>query len=342
MANSPFKTFVVFALTALVSIAIVQLFTASTFEEKELERYQEHIQENYKVFAIPLPQKLEFAGESVPLNLIDTRERLDRELLVNTYWQSQSMLLIKRAHRWLPVIEPILKAQGVPTDLKYLAVIESGLTHTVSPAGAAGYWQFMKDAGKQYGLEVNDLVDERYHIEKSTEAACKYLKDAKEKFGTWTLAAASYNMGMGGLNNQITRQKATNFYDLNLNEETSRYLFRIMAIKLILENPAGYGFNFRKEDLYPELKYDTLMVRSSINNLAQYALENGLNYKVLKIMNPWLRDNELSVGTGRSYSIQKPVEPLLTEMIYDKEQVATFTRQKSDEKEPSGDGDNGD
>lgn len=325
------KQSAILLLIIVASISVFKLFTASVDEEADRTALVDEFQEDYHVYALPMPKNLDFSGEKVPMELLDVSEKLDRELLINTYWQSQTMLFIKRSHRWFPVIEPILKAEGVPDDFKYLALIESGFQQVVSPAGATGFWQLMKAAAKENGLEVNAGIDERYHVEKSTYAACAYLKTAKEKFGTWTLAAASYNMGMAGLANQMDRQIATNYYDLVLNEETSRYVFRILAAKLILSKPASYGFVFNEQDLYPELKYTELKVNTTIKNLPEFAFQQGINYKALKFLNPWLRDDYLPNDSGREYILQIPTKPLSTVLINDKEQVATFARESRDE-----------
>lgn len=260
------------------------------------------VKENY------FPAEVDFAGEKAPLNVADVRERFDRELLVNANLHATTQLIIKRANRVFPVIEPILQRYGVPDDFKYLAVTESGLVNAVSPAGARGVWQFMPETGKERGLEVNDLVDERYHLEKSTEAACKYLLDAKAKFGSWTLAAASYNGGFNGVNKQITFQGVDNYYDLLLTEETSRYVFRILALKEIMKNPAMYNFNLQPHELYPVIPVKTVEVTTSIPDLAAFAKEQGINYKILKIHNPWLRDRSLTVKPGKAYTVEIPLE----------------------------------
>lgn len=252
------------------------------------------------------PTEIDFAGEKAPLNITDVRERFDRELLVNANLDASTRLIIKRANRAFPVIEPILKRYGVPDDFKYLAVIESGLVNVVSPAGARGVWQFMPETGKQYGLEVNDIVDERYHLEKSTEAACKYLLAAKEKFGSWTLAAASYNGGVSGVNKQITFQGVSNYYDLLLTEETSRYVFRILALKEIMKNPVQYNFNMLPGELYQVIPAKQIDVTASLPDLATFAKEQGINYKILKLHNPWLRDRKLDVATGKVYKLEIP------------------------------------
>lgn len=254
------------------------------------------------------PQSIDFAGEMTPLQISDVRERLDRELLVNANLDASTLLIIKRANRAFPIIEPILKKYDVPDDFKYLAVIESALLNAVSPAGAKGVWQFMPVTAREKGMEVNDIVDERYNLEKSTEAACKYLLEAKAKFGTWTLAAASYNGGMTGVNNQIEMQKVSNYYDLLLNEETSRYVFRILALKAIMRNPAQFGFTVNTEELYVNLPSKKITIDSSITNLATFAQSQGINYKILKIHNPWLRDKKLVNISKKRYEIEIPLE----------------------------------
>jgi membrane-bound lytic murein transglycosylase D len=253
------------------------------------------------------PSKIDFAGESAPLNISDVRERLDRELLVNANLDATTVLIIKRANRAFPVIEPILKKYGIPDDFKYLAVIESGLVNVVSPAGARGVWQFMPDTGKERGLEINDVVDERYHLVKSTEAACKYLQSAYAKFGSWTLAAASYNGGFGGVNKQITFQGVTNYYDLLLTDETARYVFRILALKEIMQHPALYNFTVTPAEMYAAIPVKNVEVTSSIPDLAVFAKEQGINYKILKVHNPWMRDRKLTVADGKKYIVEIPL-----------------------------------
>lgn len=253
------------------------------------------------------PTEVDFAGEKAPLQIADVKERFDRELLVNANLHSSTILIMKRANRAFPVIEPILKQYGVPDDFKYLAVIESALMNAVSPSGAKGVWQFMPDTAKEKGMEVNDGVDERYHLKKATEAACKYLLQAKEKFGNWTLAAASYNGGMTGVNNKIAEQKVTDYYDLLLTDETSRYVFRILALKEIMKNPTLYGFDVAKHELYDNIPTKTIEVDSSITDLATFAKSQGINYKILKIHNPWLRDKKLSNPTKKKYQLEIPL-----------------------------------
>ncbi len=272
--------------------------------------YAEVISDSYGVFALPIPEELNFAGEPVPVDNFEVMERFDRELLVNTYWQSQTLLFFKRANRWFPVIEPILAEQGVPDDFKYLALIESGLMNVISPANAAGYWQILPSTGRELGLEVNTEIDERYHVEKSTIAACRFLKHAYSRYNSWTLAAAAYNMGRAGLNRQLTNQKMGSYYDLWLNDETSRYVFRILAIKTIFENPKGHGFNFREQDLYPPLEYYTVTVNSTIDDLVAFAHSHHVTYKELRTLNPWFRRTSLPNRTGKEYEIKITKESL--------------------------------
>ncbi|PHS60751.1 MAG: murein transglycosylase [Flavobacterium sp.] len=264
---------------------------------------------DYNIYALPIPEKMDFAGEPVPLDNPDIRERMDRELLVNTYWQSNGLLLFKRAHKYFPIIEPLLKKYGLPDDFKYLVVAESGLMNNRSPAGAAGFWHFMKGTGKEYGLEINSYVDERYNLEIATRVAAEYLISAKKKFGSWTLAAAAYNAGRGGIAKQQTRQQASNsYYDLLLNSETSRYVFRILAFKEIMSNPQKYGFNFRESDLYETIPTYKVKVDTAVTDFATFAIKHGINYKILKIHNPWLRDNYLKNSSGKEYYIEIPEE----------------------------------
>lgn len=262
---------------------------------------------DYNIYAIDLPENIDFAGEVVPLHKRDVQERFDRELLVNTYWQSNGLLIIKRAHKFFPIIEPILKEQNIPDDFKYLAVIESGLMDVVSPSGASGFWQFMKPAAKENHLEISNEVDERYHLEKATLAACRYLRNAKNEMGSWTLAAAAYNAGKGGIKTQILKQKVSDYYDLHLNSETSRYVFRILAMKEIMQNPQKYGFNFTDNQLYNSDAVKKIEVKTSIPSWADFAIENGTNYKMLRIYNPWIRDYALENKAGKTYIVKIPI-----------------------------------
>lgn len=250
--------------------------------------------------------KMDFSGEEVPTFMADVQERLDKEMITNMNYHTNTTLVIKRANKVFPIIEPILAKYGVPDDFKYLAVIESSLVNAVSPAGARGVWQFMPATAKEKGMEVSDEVDERYHLEKSTEAACKYLLVAKEKFGSWTLAAASYNGGMNGISKKMDEQQVDNYYDLLLTEETSRYVFRILALKEIMKNSDKYGFRIPNEALYYAIPTKKIVIDSSITDLAKFAKTQGVNYKILKIHNPWLRDKKLTVTTGKKYEIEIP------------------------------------
>ena len=299
---------IAFSLLIIIAlIAGVKLLTSSVDPTDAVKNdYLSSYKKEYKIYSPPLPTQLNFCGESVPLDTFYVSEKLDREILVNTYWHSNALLLFKRANRWLPVIEPILKENGIPDDFKYLALIESGLQNITSPAGAKGYWQLMKKTAIQYELEVNKEVDERYNVEKSTIAACKYLNEAYNKFGSWTLAAASYNMGMGGLNNRLTQQQVNSYYDLLLNEETARYIYRTLAIKVIFSNPSKYGFTLRETDLYPPLVYHTIEVDSSVSSWLQFAQSRKVTYKVLKEFNPWLRTVNLTNSRKKVYTIKLP------------------------------------
>lgn len=261
---------------------------------------------DYNVYALPLPKNIDFAGEPVPLQNPDIRERLDHELLVNTYWQSNGLLLFKRAHKYFPIIEPILKKYNVPDDFKYLAVAESGLQQVVSPAGAAGFWQLMKGTAKENGLEVNSNVDERYNIEMATMAACDYLIASKERFGSWTLAAAAYNAGNYGIAKQQERQDVHSYYDLLLGTETKRYVFRIIALKEILGHPYKYGFNFGVKDLYSSIPTREVKVDTAVTDFAKFAKDFDINYKILKIHNPWLREAHLNNKSHKLYQIKIP------------------------------------
>lgn len=301
-------------------ISIIALILLSGFfikarnEKKEQKTTPIHIAsetdknvaDNYEIKAVKIPKNISFANEHVPIEKQDVLERMDRELLVNTYWQSNALLYIKRANKYFPIIEPILKKNGIPDDFKYLALIESGLTNATSPSGAKGFWQIMKTTGREYGLEINNNVDERFNIEKATEVACKYLNDAYSKFDSWALVAASYNAGRSGILKQMNRQQVSNYYDLLLGEETSRYVFRIIAAKEILSHPKKYGFIFDDSDLYDFKPTYKVKVDSVIGNVANFANRYGLTYKEFKILNPWLRENKLNNASKKEYQIKLP------------------------------------
>jgi membrane-bound lytic murein transglycosylase D len=259
-----------------------------------------------RVEALDIPDVMTFAGERVPLQDTDVRERLDREIHVNTYWHSNMLLMIKKANRFFSEIEPLLKKYNLPDDFKYLAVAESGLDNVTSHAGASGFWQFMKATGKEYGLEINNYVDERYNLELATKVAAQYLINSKELFGSWTNAAAAYNAGNAGITKQMKRQDATDYYSLLLNSETGRYVFRILAFKEILSNPEKYGFYVDQQDLYQAIPTKTIIIDTPVEDFAKFAKQQGINYKILKIHNPWLRDTYLKNASGKQYSIKIP------------------------------------
>ena len=260
-----------------------------------------------KTYPVKIPDSLDFAGESVPLFDFDVVERLDRELIVNTYWHSRTILILKEMKQIGSIIRPIMKRNGLPDDFVFLAVAESGLQNdVVSPSGATGIWQFVTGTGKNYGLQIDEFVDERLNYEKSTEAACEYLKESKERFGSWTLAAASFNMGQEGLSRSMKNQKVGSYYDLYLNNETSRYIFRILALKEVMKNPQSYGFYVSSTDLYPSLKYHTITIDSTINNLTEFAISQGTTYKYLKVFNPWMINTSLPNSDKKVYTIKIP------------------------------------
>jgi len=257
--------------------------------------------------SIDLNREYDFAGETLPKGNFDALERLDRERSVNSSWQSNTLLNLKSSNRFFPIIEPILAKHGIPDDFKYLAVAESNLRNETSPAGAKGIWQFMKATGANYGLEINSEVDERYHLEKATEAACKFLSDYHKQFGSWTLAAAAYNMGGPRMKDLLEDQKAETYYDLNLNPETSRYVFRVIAIKEILRNPVAFGFYLEDKQLYEPLEYQVIQVDGPVPNWGDFAREHGTTYRMLKVFNPWLISNTLSNRGGETYEIKIPI-----------------------------------
>jgi len=264
--------------------------------------------EPFRYCAVPLPDSVSFAGEPLPLKRFDVKEALDRELLVNSYFHSQTLRFIKLAPRYFRIIEPILEEKGIPRDFKYLSVAESGLDpRAVSPVGAVGFWQFLRGTARDFGLEVNSEVDERYHLEKSTRAACDYMLEAFIKYGNWTMVAASFNAGMNGIDRQVERQKSDSYYDLLLGQETQRYVFRIIALKLILEDPVKYNFYVPEEEIYPDIRIREVIIQNQVENFADFAHEHGINYKLLKDFNPWLRDNFLTNANRKQYPVKIPV-----------------------------------
>ena len=291
----------------VVILALAYLFISFTNSKLDDKTYKNEFINKYAVFSIIKPKNVDFAGEKVDVNSNNLWERFDKELLKNTYWQSNTMLYIKRANKYFPVIEPILKKNNIPEDFKYLAVIESGLENVTSPSGAKGFWQFLKSTAKEYDLEVNYAIDERYNLEKSTQAACDYLNEAFEKFNSWTLAAAAFNMGMNGLQKALDNQKVENYYDLHLNSETSRYVFRILAVKEILQNPQKYGFIIRKQDMYFIEKYYVVEIDSTIHNLYEFCENYSINYQQLKKYNPWLLTSKLPDESRKKYFLKIPI-----------------------------------
>jgi len=296
----------IYLVTFIILINVLFISILASFSEPQIQISDsfEKKTEEENIFS-----SLHFCGEKPPMHIVDVYQRFDKELVINKNLHASTELIIKRSGRYFPIIEPILKEHEIPDDFKYLAVIESKLENATSPAGARGIWQFMPATAKEYGLELNDFVDERYHLTKSTQAACKYLLEAKKKFGSWTLAAASYNGGMPGIAKQIERQKIKNdYYDLLLNEETSRYVFRILALKEIMQNPEKYGYFIPINQRYKSIATKTIEINTTIENLVDWANQQGINYKILKIHNPWLREISLINKSGKTYLIEIPTE----------------------------------
>jgi membrane-bound lytic murein transglycosylase D len=306
------KQWMKYALIAIIGCVIgggvvsLVAFDSNKRDAEADREYLQHVSENYRIYALPLPESADFCGEAAPIEKWDVAEKLDRELLVNSYWHSNTLLAIKRSARWFPLIEKVLKEEGVPDDFKYLALVESNFTNATSPAGAVGYWQFLAETATEFGLEVNDEVDERYHVEKSTRAACKYFKQAYNKLGSWSLAAASYNMGMLGVQKQMDRQKQNNYYELLLNEETSRYVFRILSMKEIVNNTDKYGFVIRPSDIYAPIDSKEISISGPVEDFAAWCQEYGVSYKDFKILNPWLRQSYLKNKSGKTYVVKIP------------------------------------
>ncbi|MCU0459197.1 MAG: lytic transglycosylase domain-containing protein [Bacteroidales bacterium] len=294
----------VFALMLLLSAGFV--FTLLVSAGNHQENTPDYEESTPVAVSWAIPEGVTFAGEEMPLQNFDTRESLDRELNATAYRHGSTLLTIKRAGRYFPEMEKILKEYGIPDDFKYLACAESDLSNVISPAGATGYWQIMEATGKESGMIINREVDERYDLDKSTRFACKYLLKAYEKYGSWTMAAASYNNGFSGLSEQVDIQKETNYYDLLLNEETARYIFRIAALKLIMTEPSKYGFNVGPDDLYKPLPYREVKVDTAVTSFEQFARQFDTNYKILKFLNPWLRKPFLTNSERREYTIRVP------------------------------------
>ena len=306
----------------------MQIFIFATDKTNDDEIYTQALKNDYRIYSPVLPDTLKFAGEKVPLNIYYVHEGLDREILSNMYWHTNTILNLKRAYRFFPVIEPILKRHNIPEDFKYLCVIESNLMNVTSPAKAQGYWQFIKATGKKYGLEITEEIDMRNSLEAATEAACKFLKALYNQFGSWTLAAAAYNCGENGLQRQLNLQEVNNYYDLRLNSETARYVYRIMAMKLIMQNPQAYGFHLRNKDMYPQIPYRTVELSGQNVDLYKFAKDNNTTYKMLKEMNPWLISNKLTNKANKTYTVRLPIEngTLLKNIHKDKDKQSTLVR----------------
>jgi hypothetical protein len=301
---------ILIGVTAAITFSIAQSTTEQDSSYYET-RYPDVLAFSYldqNIHDITLPDTLDFCGEPIPMDRFYVRESLERELLVNAHLHSSTMLLLKRTSRWFPVIEPIMQKNGLPEDFKYLAVIESALTNAVSPAKAVGFWQFLEGTGKEYSLEINKEVDMRYNPEKETVAASKYLKDSYKKFGSWILSAAAFNCGNGRITKTMEEQRVRSYFDMILPNETERYVYRILALKLIIEDPAKYGFHISDEGWYQPLKYKTITVTESIPDLVDFAINHGTNLKMLKYYNPWLRGNTLTISQGNSYQIKLPIK----------------------------------
>jgi membrane-bound lytic murein transglycosylase D len=297
-------TAIVLVSTAFIIFSVVQGFNGSTGTPSNIN-IPDTILLN-KPFK--LPDNVTFADERMPLENFDTRESLEREIITSAYRHSSTILIIKRSHRYFPSIEKILKENDIPDDFKFLVAAESEYSNMVSPAGATGFWQIMPETGKEQGLEINSVVDERYDVEKSTRFACDYFKKSYKKYGSWTLAAASYNGGRAAIDEQIDIQHQNNYYDLLLSEETARYIFRVVAYKLIISDPESYGFTIGKEELYPELKFYEVSVDTAVTSFSKFAEQFGTNYKLLKFLNPWLRKPYLTQKPNKVYQIRIPAE----------------------------------
>ena len=291
----------------LFAASIILMFNYSTSTEKTSDKtYYSAFHKNYKIFTPEIPTTVDFAEEETPLNIFYIREKLDEELLRNTYFHSSTIGLMKRSNRWFPVIEPLLAEYNIPDDFKYLSLVESGFENVTSPKGAKGFWQFMEKTAREYGLEVNDAIDERYNVEKSTKAACQYLIDSYDEFKSWTLVAAAYNAGKRRIHETIEKQGVENYYEMYLNEETTQYIFRILAVKEIIEKPTQYGFYLREADLYPLIPTKKIKITETVPDLYQFAAKHHVNYRTLKMFNPWLRTDNLPNKSERTYYIKIP------------------------------------
>lgn len=291
--------FLIFPITGI--FLIISFFMISSFTIKN--------QNEEKNWSVPeIPANPEFCGEKVPLDKFDVKERFEKELIINKYYHSTTIQSLRRTTKWFPLISEILKKNNVPEDFKYLALIESNLENLVSYRGATGFWQIMPDAGKELGLEINNEIDERYDVIKSTEAACRYLKNAYTRFGNWTTAAASYNIGLSGISRLMDKQKTQNYYDVYMGEETSRYIFRILAMKELVNNPEKFGYFLRETDYFAQFEYKEITINDKIESWVDFAIENKISYRQFKAFNPWVRDYQLQNKENKIYKIRLPKE----------------------------------
>ena len=293
--------------TAVILVCGTCIYAVKEVRDQEKD-YRSQFYRHYRIYAPELPERIDFAGEKVPLDLFYVRESLDREIIANTFMHSSTMLMFKRSSRWFPVIEPILKKNNIPDDFKFLALAESNFSNVISPSGAEGFWQFLKGTGVKYGLEITKDVDERYNVEKSTEAACQYFREAYHEYKNWTLVAASFNRGIDGVGQAVEKQYITDYYNLFLVNETARYIYRILAMKQVYNNPSMYGFYLRQSDFYPPLSTYMDTIDTSINDLSAFAQKMNINYRILKEFNPWLRTYTLTNKTGKKYLLVLPKE----------------------------------
>jgi membrane-bound lytic murein transglycosylase D len=301
-----------YILGGLVLVVVCGTFICGISEIKNLDRdYRELFHKHYRIFTPEVPEQADFAGEKAPLELVYVRESFEREIFANTFMHSATILMFKRANRWFPLIEPILKKNNIPDDFKFLAIAESNFANVVSPSGAEGFWQFIKPTGQKYGLEITEEVDERYNVEMATEAACKYFQEAYSKFNNWTLVAASYNRGLDGLSRALENQKVNSYYDLSLVDETARYVYRIMAIKEVYNHPTRFGYYLRGKDFYPPIPTFKVNVDSTISDLAEFAFKQKVNYRILREFNPWIRRYNLPNKSRKTYTFILPKEGYL-------------------------------
>ena len=291
-------------LSIVLSFVIIAILTIIEFKSAFSEK--DYSNSNFKVLGLSIPQKLEFAGERVPQNDYEIKESLEKEFFTNKSWKNSSLQLFRRAQKWFPLIEPILKKEGVPDDFKYVAIIESHLSNVISPMGASGFWQLMPQTAQQYGLIVNNEVDERLDVEKATVVACKHFKDAHSYFKNWTLSAAAYNVGIGGIQNALKKQNTDNYYDLMLNKETGSFIYRILAYKTLLSNPQHFGVKHKMKQTNAFPAFKLIKVDSSITNLKEFAAHLNIDILTLKTLNPWLRGDKLTNPEKLIYEFKIP------------------------------------